>query len=141
MKAPGLQPPEELAPRVFALAVGDSKSEYLPRSCRVDAGGNECAVIPYAPALAYLDHYGVHDEEWVGFRIEATFVPFMHCRIQTLGEVGNRGLGELGAAELLRDVADLAGGHPINHHLHKRGNECRLAALIPFEQVGRQLAL
>ena len=140
-QATAFEPGEEVHPRALTLAVADLQAQHLAVASFVDAGRHQRADRPHPPVFAHFDHQRIHEHEGVALPAQVALVPGRHQRIETLAQVGDRGLGEARATQLLSDAGHFARRDAVDHHLHQGEDEGLFTALVACEQLGRELAV
>lgn len=140
VQAAFLQPQQMLLPAGGALAAGQFDGQHMAAAVPADTQRDEhSAAVPHAvfphPFVAGVqNHVGIllleppgHEPGQVG--------------VELLVDCADRAGAKLVAAEFLGNRRDSASGNALHIHLHQRGHQGLLAALVAFKQLGGEAAL
>ena len=132
-----LQALEEVAPMDFGFAQGDADAQDGALALGVDAQGDEDGAIQELAAVADLFVAGI--EHQVGKGRQGAGAPGLELGIELGGALTDLGRANGGAAELLDDGRDFAGGDALDIHLGQGQLERLLAAHPLFQGAGIEL--
>jgi len=140
MQTTFLQAHEVILPATGALAVGQLDGQHMPAAVPTDTQGDERSAAVPDSVFAHAFVAGIEDE--VGVLL---FEPPGHearqLFVELLINVADGGSTKLMAAEFLGDRLHATGGHALHVHLHQRGHQGLLAALVARKQLGRETPL
>src|SRR5450759_4269383 len=126
-----LQALEELAPMGFGFTEGDADAQDRAFTFGVDAQGDQDGAIQELAPVTDLFVAGI--EHQVGKGLQGARAPDLELDIELGGALTDLGGADGGAAELLDDGGDFAGGDALDIHFGQGQHE-RLFATPPFLQ-------
>src|SRR5438876_410337 len=125
---------EELSPMDFGFTEGDADAEDGALAVRVDAQSDQDGAIEQLAVVADLFVTGINDQ--VRASSEGAVAPTFQFGIQLGGAVTDLGGTDGGAAELLDDGGDFAGGDALDVHFCQGQFEGLLTAAAFFQGAG-----
>ena len=123
----------------FGFTEGDADAQDGAFALGLDAQGDEHGAIQELAALADFFVAGV--EHQVGKRAQGAGAPGLELAIQVGGALADLGRADRGAAELLDDGGDFAGGDALDIHFGQGQFEGLFAADALFQGAGIELDL